>query len=276
MSNNFSDMERHPKILPMEVIVDLAKRKDAGDVRARQELIVSHLWLVKKEAIYKANKLNKLSLQDDLSQEGCIGLIEAVDKYDWRENVYLTTYATYWIRKRLARYFYEKEAVIKLPERLYYVCYKYQNFLRDFVSRNGRQPTTEESAKALGVSQQTMELLPKYYSLLISGVSKEDDDLFVRIDDSPEDFIEDYIMTPESIISNIVGPDFSDYNLTLHPREEKVLKMRFGFDGGKTQTFTEIGESLGISDELARQTYKIAIQRIKDAIEKSQQSSEKK
>lgn len=268
MSNNISEREQPAKMLPMEVIVDLAKKKDAGDVRARQELIVSHLWLVKKESIYFANKLNKLKLQDDLYQEACIGLIEAVDNYDWQKNVYLSTYATYWIRKRLKKYFPEKEAIIKIPEDIYYLCYRYQEFLRNFTALHGRKPTVKECAEEFGVSEKTIELLPRYYSVLISGTDKEDG-FIIRIDDSSEDSIEDYIMSPENIINNIVGIDFSDYNIRLHPREDKVLRLKFGFDGGVTHTFNEIGKKLGISDELARKIYIVAMQKIKEAVEKS-------
>ncbi len=270
MSSEIFQIEKQAEMLPMDVIVDLAKKKDAGDVRARQKLIVSHLWLVKKESLYTAQRLNKMNLKDDLYQEACIGLIEAVDKYDWKRNVYLSTYAVHWIRKRLSRYFHEKESLIKLPEYLYYACFKYKEHFQCFIEKNNRKPTREESAEALGLPVTTIKKIPKYNALLMP-TSDIDNYNGSKNGDNEEE--KEFIISPERVLENISGPDFSDYKVILTPKEEKILRLRFGYDNQPQQTFSEIAVIVGISDESVRKMYKCAIDKIKKGFDHSEQPS---
>ena len=265
MSNKSSDRKKYSGMISKKEIIDLAKKKDAGDFKAREKLIVSHLWCVEKFVSYHISTLGtEVDMQElykDLYQEGCYGLIQAVDRYDWRRDVYLSTYAQKYIRKYVLKYFVDKIPYIRLPERMYYMSYKYMTFVTEFMGQYNRRPTVEESAQALHVTEKTIKTLLKYYRLLFT--KQDENDTFVSFDDAISG---EYIKTAEEIIQEIVPLDLKDFNIKLKPREVEVIEKYLGLAGNEPKKFKQIGEELGISDEMARRAYHSGIEKMRKAL----------
>lgn len=265
MNSKSSNTEHYSGMIPMEEIIDLAKKKDAGDMQARQKLITSHLWLVQKNAAYKASSINRVDLYEDLYQEGCYGLVIAVDRYDWKKDVYLATYATHYIRKYMATFLTGNVPVVKLPEKVCFLIYKYEEFILKFISENNRIPTLEESAAFLNVSPKVMSLILKHQNLVYR--QQDENETFVRFEDpNPDEYFES--LSFEETIKEIFPPNVPINSRKLTSREETILKMRFGFNGKDSMKFKEIGQELGISGELARQIYNSGISKLQEAAEK--------
>lgn len=264
MYNKSSDNDRYAGMISLEETIELAKRKDAGDFNARQKLIVSHLWCVEKYVSYYIStidkNIDKIELYKDLCQEGCFGLIQAVERYDWKKDVYLSTYAQGYIKKYVWKYCVEKIPHIRLPDRLYYACYKYNSFLIEFMADHNRKPTIEESAQALNISFSAMQSVLRYYSFL--NIRQEGDDLFVSFDEAISN---EYIKTAEELIFEIMPLEITDFECKLTERENEAIKRYLGLGGFEPQKFLEIGQSLGISDEIARRAYHSGIKKLRKA-----------
>lgn len=261
MSNKSSDKKMYSGMISKNEIIELAKKKDAGDFKAREKLILSHLWCVEKFVSYHISTLDvevdKQELYNELYQEGCYGLIQAVDKYDWQRGVYLSTYAQKYIRKYVLKYFVDKVPYIRLPERIYYMSYKYLTFVTEFKGRHNRKPTLEESAQAMGVTQKTMQAIFKYYRYLFT--KQDGNDTFVSFDN---DISGEYNKTAEEIIQELIPLELKDFGVKLKPREIEVIEKYLGLAGNEPKRFKQIGNELGISDEMARRAYHSGIQKI--------------
>lgn len=255
-----------PVILTKEEMIELSKKMAEGDTRAREKLIVSHLWIVEKLASAKAasmpSNVDKEELYQDLYQEGCFGLIEAIDRYDWRRNLYISTYAYSYVRKYMFKYLRESVPMIRLPEHIYYNCYKYRKFMDSYYSENLKKPTKEECIKKLGLNEDIFNSILKYNYLLSNTYGT--DATYVRFEEDVSDEL--FFVGPETVTENISGPDFSEYGVILTNTEEEVLTLRFGYKNNCPLSFKEIGEKLGFSDELARTTYHKAIEKIKEKL----------
>jgi len=264
MYNKSSDNDRYAGMISLEETIELAKRKDAGDFDARQKLIVSHLWCVDKYVSYYVSTLNKdidkKELYKDLYQEGCFGLIQAVDRYDWQRGVYLSTYAQEYIKKYVLKYCVEIIPHIKIPERLFFAFYRYNSFMIEYEAEHGRKPTVEECAKAIGVMQSTMNAILRYKTFL--NTKELGDDLVVRFDTAISN---EYMKTPEELLFEIEPLKISDFDCNLTERETEVIERYLGFNE-EPQKFRDIGEAMGISDEMARRAYHSGIKKIRKAI----------
>ena len=268
MNNNRSSTQQHtPAMLKKEEIIELAKKMSEGDIKAREKLIVSHLWIVEKIVASRIHSVpssvDKNELYQDLYQEGCYGLIEAINKYDWTRNVYISTYAFDYVRKYILKFLRENIPMIRLPEKVYYACYKYRKFANEFFVENSRNPTIEESCEALGMEEDVLKAVLKHNYLLSNIYGK--DEVVMRFEEDVTD--EMFFEGPEVVIDKLAGPDFSEYGVFLTQREEDVLSLKFGYKGNCPMSFREIGEACGFSEELARTTYHTAINKIKEKIQ---------
>jgi RNA polymerase primary sigma factor len=237
---------------------ELAQRKDAGDEAAKAKLIESNLRLVM--SITRNYTKAGVPLLD-LIQEGNLGLIRAVEKFDWRLGFKLSTYATWWIRQAVSRALADQGRTIRLPVHVAEQARKMLRSRRILTQKLNRDPTVEEIAKDSGFTPQRVQEL---FELVEDPVSLE-----TPVGDGESlygDLIEDiHGDQPDAATAKLLrSVELAQALLHLNPRMRRVLTMRFGLEGNQPRTLEEVGADLGITRERVRQLEARALRELRN------------
>ncbi len=237
---------------------EFARRILEGDPEAREALITANLRLVVSIA---KKYTNRGLLFLDLIQEGNLGLLRSIEKFDYTMGYKFSTYSTWWIRQAITRALAEQSRVIRIPVHIMEIVNKVRKQIRMFVQEKGREPSMEELSARVDLPvdriEEVVRLTQEPVSLEISVGNKEDTSL--------ENYIsnDDAVSPEEAVIDSLLRDQIGRVLETLSDREQIVIKLRFGLDDGTPRSLEEIGRILGVTRERVRQVEEKALKKLR-------------
>lgn len=248
------------KVCTPEEEKEYLKKIAEGDIKARDEFIQRNLKLVISNAKYRNTWQNSTFSFMDLIQEGNIGLLKAIEKFDITKGYKFSTYATWWIRQAMNRGVAEQARIIRLPVHMFEWTNKYKKKERAFIQSNGRSPSILEMSEELGVSLRK--------ATDIARMCQDPVSLFTPVGEDEESILGDFIQSEDVSVEeqyeqNEMLKIVEKLLKELSPREREVVIARFGIGTGKPKTLEEVGNMFNVTRERARQIEAKAIRKLK-------------